>query len=182
MGKYTFWLDGQVVDGAGHTLDRHAATLADKLKFSAEQRALVVAELRNVVPTLVKLEDEPESRMRDIVGRGVERVLQLADAIDRSVSGADVDWYAVSYCAPVKWCSGSAALEGYFLLYVPEHCSWRRIVENITYWQRDEKAKLLSEARFPDAAPRARVLVRDRQHANRYYMPRVGIVALSEEG
>jgi hypothetical protein len=114
MGKYTFWLDGQVVDGAGRTLDRHAATLADKLKFSAEQRALVVAELRNaLVPTLVKLEDEPESRMRDIVGRGVERVLQLADAIDRSVSGADVDWYAVSYCAPVKWCSGSAALEGY---------------------------------------------------------------------
>jgi hypothetical protein len=68
----TRWRDGEPVDGAGLPLRAHADALAAHLALSENQRATLVAELRNaLVPAL----DDAERRGAEDAVKAIERVL-----------------------------------------------------------------------------------------------------------
>jgi hypothetical protein len=78
----TRWRDDEPVDGAGLPLRAHAEALAAHLALDENQRATLVAELRNaLVPALA----DAEKRGAERAAKAIERVLALASAIRRQV-------------------------------------------------------------------------------------------------
>jgi hypothetical protein len=76
----TRWRDDEPVDGAGLPLRAHADALAARLALDENQRATLVAELRNaLVPAL----DDAERTGADGAAKAIERVLELTSAIRR---------------------------------------------------------------------------------------------------
>lgn len=99
MGKFIWWGDVEVVDGAGLPLDKHAEVIARRLRLTPEQTRVLVAELRNaLVPAKLKVGDACDpvtgrDRARATVERGLERALALLDALVDRVNVPSADPY-----------------------------------------------------------------------------------------